>query len=192
MPAEATSARLVASSYTPAALLGRSLGRSVRLATRWVSVVTVSAESAITRTLKLRPTGPRAVPALLLEELAALLRAQPEGELGALAKNAKFWSLVESLYAARHLGAPGDDAANTISAASTTTGGPTQTQGAESQAKVVDAAVLPEAAPAIAAADPQPAPGGKRGARTAAAEAGAAAAVGDAPDTGAEPKPKAD
>jgi hypothetical protein len=194
MPANATSAQLLASSYSPAALLGRSLGRSARLATEWVSAVTGSAESAIVRTLKLRPSGPPAVPALLLEELAALLRGQPEGQLAALAKNAKFWSLVEQLHAVRHRGAADD-----TSAPIPITSEPVQV--VEADANVVDAAVLPAAVPAVDAAvlpaavpaveqdKPKTAAASKTGARPAAAQTAAVAAE-DGSDTSADPKPK--
>ena len=165
MPAEAVAAALVAPSTSPAALLGRSLGRSVRLAADWVGAMADSAESAVNRTLRGRPETRRAPPARLLEELAALVRAQPAGESAALADDDKFWSLIEELHAARHLGVPVEV---------TEAAGAPQDRAPEER-PAVDAAVLDPAAA-------QPSAEKSAGRKPAAAPKRASRAEADAPE----------
>ena len=82
------------------AVVGRSLGRAARFATVWLGAASASVESLVERARGKRSLIPPAAlgAAPLIEELAALVQAQPAGESGALAVDDKFWSLVEQLY----------------------------------------------------------------------------------------------
>jgi hypothetical protein len=103
---EATSVRPLSSASTTAAV-GRSLGRAARYATSLLGAMTGSVENVIVgRRGKPQTTARSAPVASLLQELAALVHAQPEEAHAALADDPKFWSLIEQLQTARYLGVP--------------------------------------------------------------------------------------